>query len=192
MIFVLAELCGFAAIGSGLLWYDGAEPRPLGDWATASFMDSYVVPHDGLIAAVALAAVCVLLAFGLGSRLAGRFDRHAKRQLAAVATRAASGGQDIQAQADRLKAAAAVVHGAMTMNEEWVAYAYPLQQITIRLQGTRHSDRAAIVRQLERVVARLQADEAMGEEGDDDIGYVFEVNGASAGPSFFDAPASTR
>jgi len=70
--------------------------------------------------------------------------------------------------------------------------AYPLQQITIKLQGTRHSDRTAIMRQLEKVVAPLKAAEVMGEENADDFGYVFEVNGTNTGPSFFGAPATYR
>ena len=42
-------------------------------------------------------------------------------------------------------------------NENWIAHAYPLQQVTIKLQGTRHSDKTAIVAQLETVLARLKA-----------------------------------
>jgi len=72
----------------------------------------------------------------------------------------------------------------------WCEHAYPLQQITIKLQGTRHSDRAEIVGQLDEVVARLKAGDVTGESSDDDFGYLFEVNGTSAGPSVFSEPAS--
>ena len=36
----------------------------------------------------------------------------------------------------------------MEEDTSWIAHAYPLQQIRIELQGTRHSDRAAIIDQL--------------------------------------------
>jgi hypothetical protein len=77
-------------------------------------------------------------------------------------------------------------------SRQWVAQAYPLQQITIKLQGTRHSELSAVVGQVNKVVARIKANDLEGEESDHDFGYVFEVNVASAGPSFFDAPASIR
>lgn len=71
----------------------------------------------------------------------------------------------------------------------WIAHAYPLQQIRIELQGTRHSDRAAVIDQLETVLARLRDGELSGGVDDDDFGYRFVVDGNSAGPSFFDGPA---
>ena len=70
----------------------------------------------------------------------------------------------------------------------WVAHVYPLQQIRVELQGTRHSDRAAIIDQLETVLARLRAGEQMGGVDDDDFGFRFIVDGASSGPSIFDSP----
>lgn len=77
-------------------------------------------------------------------------------------------------------------------NEDWIQHAYPLQQITIHLQGTRRSDRAAVIDQLETVLERLRRGERAGTEHDDDFGYRFEVVPASDGPSFFDAPAGKR
>ena len=77
-------------------------------------------------------------------------------------------------------------------NQEWIEHAYPLQQITIQLQGTRHSDRTAIVNQLENVLARLRAGEPQGEDHDDDFGYRFTSVERSPGPSFFDEPAGSR
>ena len=76
-------------------------------------------------------------------------------------------------------------------NENWIAHAYPLQQVTIKLQGTRHSDKAAIVAQLETVLARLKAGDNAGQDHEDDFGYAFEYAATSPGPSFFDAPAGS-
>lgn len=76
-------------------------------------------------------------------------------------------------------------------NENWIAHAYPLQQVTIKLQGTRHSDKAAIVAQLETVLARLKAGDTSGQDHDDDFGYAFEYVQAVPGPSFFDEPAGS-
>lgn len=76
-------------------------------------------------------------------------------------------------------------------NEDWIAHAYPLQRVTIRLQGTRHSEKAAVISQLETVLARLKAGDAAGHDHDDDFGYAFEYVEAAPGPSFFDGPADT-
>lgn len=78
-------------------------------------------------------------------------------------------------------------------NAKWVQHAYPLQQITIRLQGTKHSDQQNILRQLEEITTRIRAGDVVGESSDDDFGYHFEVDSQSNGPSFFgDAPASQK
>ncbi len=77
-------------------------------------------------------------------------------------------------------------------NEDWIAHAYPLQQVTIKLQGTRHSDKTAVIGQLETVLARLKAGDSAGHDHDDDFGYAFEYVAASPGPSFFDAPAGSK
>lgn len=71
----------------------------------------------------------------------------------------------------------------------WEDHAYPLQQITVLLQGTRHSDREHVIGQLQTVIARLQAGDMAGTEHDDDFGYSFKVEPASQGPSFFDSAA---
>lgn len=71
----------------------------------------------------------------------------------------------------------------------WQDYAYPLQQITVLLQGTRHSEREHVIGQLQTVAARLEAGEMAGTEHDDDFGYSFKVVPASQGPSFFDGAA---
>lgn len=83
-------------------------------------------------------------------------------------------------------------HCAPTVTQGWKAHAYPLQQITIQLQGTRHSEREAMIGQLETVLARLRSGELTGEEHDDDFGYRFQVMPASDGPSFFEEPAGRR
>lgn len=54
-------------------------------------------------------------------------------------------------------------------NASWIAHAHPLQQVTVKLQGTRHSDVAAVIAQLKRVLARLRAGELKGHEHDDDF-----------------------
>jgi len=77
-------------------------------------------------------------------------------------------------------------------NENWIKHAYPLQQITIQLQGTRHSNREDVIGQLETVLAKLKKGELEGVLHDDDFGYRFQVQSAVPGPSFFDAPAGNK
>lgn len=79
-----------------------------------------------------------------------------------------------------------------TAPDSWIAHAYPLQQITIQLQGTKHSDRSNIISQLETVLTRLRTGDMKGQDHDDDFGYSFAVEEASAGPSFFDDPAGSN
>lgn len=71
----------------------------------------------------------------------------------------------------------------------WKEHAYPLQQITVLLQGTKNSERGHVIGQLQTVAARLQAGDMAGTEHDDDFGYSFKVEPASQGPSFFDGAA---
>lgn len=71
----------------------------------------------------------------------------------------------------------------------WIEHAYPLQQLTIKLQGTRHTSRAQIINQLERVTALLKAGQVAGAEHDDDFGYAFEYRDSVPGPSFFEEEA---
>ncbi len=79
------------------------------------------------------------------------------------------------------------------MTEEWIKYAYPLQQVTIKLQGTRHSSRADIVALLNDVLLRLESGASEGYDHDDDFGYLFEyVESVPSGPSFFDSPAGKK
>lgn len=73
-------------------------------------------------------------------------------------------------------------------NETWIKHAYPLQKITIQLQGTRHNERKAVINQLEIVLNRLQSGDLFGESHDDDYGYRFFTEPES-GNSFFDAAA---
>jgi hypothetical protein len=75
---------------------------------------------------------------------------------------------------------------------DWKAHAYPLQQMTIKLQSTRHTDRESIVRQLETVLLRLRSGDFSGEERDDDFGYAFTYCRAVNGSSFFDEPAGAK
>lgn len=74
----------------------------------------------------------------------------------------------------------------------WIVHAYPLQHVRIDLQGTRHSDRQAIIDQLETVLARLRAGDDVGSEHDDDFGYRFAVTAAASWSMFGDEEASRR
>lgn len=77
-------------------------------------------------------------------------------------------------------------------NQAWIEHAYPLQQLTIKVQGTRHSDRVDLIKQLEKVLARVKAGDMDGREFDDDFGYTFEYDLASPGPSFLDETADQQ
>lgn len=71
-------------------------------------------------------------------------------------------------------------------NQAWQDQAYPLRQLTIRAQGTRHSSREELIKQVEKVLAKLKTGHIKGHSHDDDAGYVFELVEESPGPSFFD------
>jgi len=60
-----------------------------------------------------------------------------------------------------------------------------LQQITVQLQGTKHSTLRNIISQLETVHALLIDGQFSGEDHDDDFGYRFSLDPANPGPSFF-------
>jgi hypothetical protein len=66
----------------------------------------------------------------------------------------------------------------------WRELAYPLQTISICLQGTKLTPFDEIVGLLQRVNLRLRSGDERGEESDDEIGYRFEVR-SSNGPSLF-------
>jgi hypothetical protein len=74
-------------------------------------------------------------------------------------------------------------------DDKWIRHAYPLQQVFIKLQGTRHSARNDLLVQLEEVAARIRQGDLTGTSHDDDFGYEFQVDPASPGPSLFDEPA---
>lgn len=78
------------------------------------------------------------------------------------------------------------------ISNEWIEKAYPLQKISIQLQGTRHSASNHIINQIETVSERIRNGDIFGEEHDDDFGYRFAVELASQGPSFFDSPAGMK
>lgn len=69
---------------------------------------------------------------------------------------------------------------------DWKSHAYPLQQIKIVLQGTRHSDRASIIEQLKDVLAALRAGELRGAQYDDDFGFKFQFVDAANTSVFSD------
>lgn len=72
--------------------------------------------------------------------------------------------------------------------KEWQTQSYPLQCITIELQGTRHSDLKHMMAQLTEVVARIECGDSKGESSDDDFGYRFTVS--SREESIFHEPAT--
>lgn len=75
---------------------------------------------------------------------------------------------------------------------DWAMHAHPLKQITIKLQGTRHSEPATMLQQVEEVVGRIKNGDTQGEASDDDFGYQFSVDLRSDNPSIFgNAPATT-
>lgn len=73
----------------------------------------------------------------------------------------------------------------------WIEHAYPLQQLSVHVQGTRHTSRERLIWQLEEVVRLLQQDHDFGELHDDDFGFRFELR-SSDGPSFFEGPAGSK
>lgn len=97
---------------------------------------------------------------------------------------------DSQAHAYQASDSPQVITAQQKPNQAWINHAYPLQQLTIKLQGTRDTTPASIIAHLIKVTARLNAGDSTGQEHDDDFGYHFEFVKASPGPSFFDTPAS--
>lgn len=78
-------------------------------------------------------------------------------------------------------------------SQAWIEHAYPLQQVTILLQGTRHSEREDIISQLEIIISRLKNGENTGFEHDDDFGYSFQYDASAVGKSsFFDEAAGRK
>lgn len=77
-------------------------------------------------------------------------------------------------------------------HQDWIAHAYPLQQITVKVQGTRHSSKRDLIELLEIVLERLKQGDATGAAHDDDFGYWFALQSAANGPSFFDMPANSK
>jgi len=77
------------------------------------------------------------------------------------------------------------------VNPNWKDHAYPLKQITIKLQGTKHSTIAYIISQLEQIADRINAGINIGYDHDDDYGYRFEVVNET-NHSFFEDTAGCR
>jgi hypothetical protein len=63
----------------------------------------------------------------------------------------------------------------MTKKQEWRAYAYPLQLITVQVQGRRNSLQGDMAQLLRSVADLIDAGEVTGTNEDDDFGYVFKV-----------------
>lgn len=60
------------------------------------------------------------------------------------------------------------------VDQEWLEQAYPLQQITIILQGTKLSNKADMLSLLETISARLKSDDTNGCYHKDEFGYSFQ------------------
>ena len=61
------------------------------------------------------------------------------------------------------------------VNSNWQQLAFPLKQIAIKRQGTKHSTLDDLLSQLQHSADRVNAENALGYDHDDDFGYVFEV-----------------
>lgn len=71
--------------------------------------------------------------------------------------------------------------------DRWEQNAYPLKQVTIELQGTKHSDLISVSKQLLTIMEKIQKGELSGEEEDDDFGFRFSVQN-EATSSIFKSP----
>jgi hypothetical protein len=78
------------------------------------------------------------------------------------------------------------------VSSRWREHAYPLRQLTVRIQGTRHHDNELLATQLATVADRLRAGDIVGHHHDDDCGYAFELAESPEGPSFFDEACGRR
>ncbi len=142
-----------------------------------------------VIALVAVSLLCVMLLRQVHRLAVWREEctcSHHDCQMAVV------NGVECQAHQDLDSDTPQVTSVVNVPDQNWVNHAYPLQQVTIKLQGTRHSTPESIIAHLCTVTKRLKAGDATGQEHDDDFGYHFEFVKASPGPSFFDTAASQR
>lgn len=74
------------------------------------------------------------------------------------------------------------------VNPNWKQQAYPLKQITIKRQGSKHSTLDDLLSQLQHIAKRVNAGDTLGYDHDDDFGYWF--NGVNeTDNTFFDEPA---
>lgn len=69
---------------------------------------------------------------------------------------------------------------------QWAQHAHPLKRLTIEVQGTRHSDKKAMLALVNEVSALLASGEVSGRKDDDDFGYIFEYTPETNQPSIFD------
>lgn len=69
-------------------------------------------------------------------------------------------------------------------SDQWHAEAYPLQQLTVLVQGTRHATAAELASHLEAVAAKIRNGKLQGVMHEEDSGYSF-LHVVSPGPSIF-------
>ena len=72
-------------------------------------------------------------------------------------------------------------------SQNWIEHAYPLQLITVQVQGTRHSELRDMANQLRRVADMIDAGLTTGWEEDDDFGYRFSVEAGKSDSIFPDS-----
>lgn len=58
--------------------------------------------------------------------------------------------------------------------DEWMLHAYPLKQLTINLQGTKHTSKDDLIALLENIIFEIKNEKEAGKAEDDDYGYIFE------------------
>ena len=61
------------------------------------------------------------------------------------------------------------------VNSNWQPLAFPLQPLTLKRQGTKHSPLDDLLSQLQHSADRVNAGNTLGFDHDADFGYVFEV-----------------
>ncbi len=78
------------------------------------------------------------------------------------------------------------------VSASWRERAYPLQQLTVRIQGTRRHSVEDLAFQLDQVAERLRSGSLSGHRYDDDCGYAFSLVESPEGPSFFPGAAGFK
>lgn len=73
----------------------------------------------------------------------------------------------------------------------WIAYAYPLQQIAVFIQGNPESSRESMLNQLQTVLTRLKDGDDWGSVMDEQVRYAFTYKRKAPGLSLFQQSSGT-